>query len=188
MFGAVTWIGFMLTAVGWAMLLSAEPALVLFANFTGRNLASLTNLATIAQCTIITGLGIAIVGALRTGFSALKNFFDTILERTAPRIEIVPDKTAPVQAVASSAARVQTVASGETRAPVRQVEQRQVQAQKQPVTTRREPPVARPSKIIERGRLKDRGYVLFGDGSVEVETLLGLRRFASLGEAHKFIG
>ncbi len=56
------------------------------------------------------------------------------------------------------------------------------------VPLKREPQVGKPLKIVERGRLKNSAYVLFGDGSVEVETLLGLRRFASLGEAYEFIG
>ncbi len=44
------------------------------------------------------------------------------------------------------------------------------------------------TKVVERGRLKDRPYVLFGDGSIEVETLLGQRRFASFKDAREFIG
>ena len=36
---------------------------------------------------------------------------------------------------------------------------------------------ALPKKIVERGRLRDRAYTLFMDGSVEIETLLGLRQF-----------
>jgi len=57
------------------------------------------------------------------------------------------------------------------------------------------PPANRPGpaskprpKIVERGLLKDRAYVLFGDGSIEVQTMLGLRRFQSFKEAAKFIG
>jgi hypothetical protein len=42
--------------------------------------------------------------------------------------------------------------------------------------------------VLERGRLKDRAYVRFVDGSVEVETLLGLRHFPNLDEALEFIG
>ncbi|HYP57567.1 MAG TPA: hypothetical protein VEQ35_04705, partial [Beijerinckia sp.] len=45
----------------------------------------------------------------------------------------------------------------------------------------------RRGKIAERGWVKDRAYVLFVDGTVEVETLLGLRRFASLQDAQDFI-
>ena len=42
--------------------------------------------------------------------------------------------------------------------------------------------------IVTKGALAGRDYVLFRDGSVVVETLLGPRRFLSLGEAQEFIG
>jgi hypothetical protein len=42
-------------------------------------------------------------------------------------------------------------------------------------------------KIIERGWLKDRAYLLFVDGSVEIETMLGRRLFPSLQDAQEFI-
>jgi hypothetical protein len=51
-----------------------------------------------------------------------------------------------------------------------------------------EPVYVDPDTIVERGRIGDRAYVRFADDSVEVETLLGVRRFASLAEARDFIG
>lgn len=42
--------------------------------------------------------------------------------------------------------------------------------------------------VVTKGALGGRDYVLFRDGSVVVETLLGPRRFLSLNEAHEFIG
>jgi hypothetical protein len=158
-FGSLTWVGFMIVAFGWAVLFSAAPLVDILANLTGRSPGALSNLPVIAECTIITGFGLGIVGALKTGFGALQNFFDAILERTARSAAQLPSQE-PGAAVPA----------------------------KEPVAVRREPHAAKPTKIVERGRLKDRAYVLFGDGSVEVETLLGLRRFASVGEACDFIG
>jgi hypothetical protein len=135
-FDRLTWIGFMVVAFGWALLLSGAPTLQIFAAAIGHKLPF--DMPAIAQATILSGFGLAILGALQTGFSALKHFFDTVLERTAR----------PGEPVA-----------------------------KKPVT-----------KVVERGRLKDRPYVLFGDGSIEVETLLGQRRFASFKDAREFIG
>lgn len=135
-FDKLTWIGLMVVALGWAMLLSGAPTIEIFAKVLGRANGLPFNMAMIAQATILTGLGLAILGALQTGFSALKQFFDTVVERTSR--------------------------SGE--------------------------PPAMPGKIVERGRLKNRPYVLFGDGTIEVETLLGMRRFASFKDAHEFIG
>jgi hypothetical protein len=40
----------------------------------------------------------------------------------------------------------------------------------------------------QRGMLGDRPYVVESDGSVIVETLLGMRRFGSLREAEEFVG
>jgi hypothetical protein len=45
-----------------------------------------------------------------------------------------------------------------------------------------------PNEVVTRGALNGRDYVLFRDGSVMVETLLGPRRFASISEAQEFIG
>ncbi len=56
-----------------------------------------------------------------------------------------------------------------------------------PPTKAEAPQLAHQRKIIERGWVKDRAYVLFSDGSVEVETMLGRRRFPSLQEAQEFI-
>jgi hypothetical protein len=158
-FGTLTWVGFMIVAFGWAVLFSAGPLVDILVNLTGRSPGALANLPMIAECTIMTGFGLGIVGTLKTGFSALQNFFDEILERTARSAAQLPSKE-PGAAVPA----------------------------KEPVAVRREPHAGKPTKIVERGRLKDRAYVLFGDGSVEVETLLGLRRFASVGEAYDFIG
>ena len=41
--------------------------------------------------------------------------------------------------------------------------------------------------MASSGRIKDRNYVILPDGSVEVDTLLGTRVFASLDEARDFI-
>jgi hypothetical protein len=45
-----------------------------------------------------------------------------------------------------------------------------------------------PTEIVARGEVGGRDYVLFRDGSVVIETLLGPRRFLSLSEAQQFIG
>ncbi len=45
-----------------------------------------------------------------------------------------------------------------------------------------------PAAPAERGVIADRPYVLHGDGAVTIETLFGVRRFASMREAREFIG
>jgi hypothetical protein len=133
-FDRLTWVGFMITAFGWSLLLAAPQVSEHFATLTG------LNTPTIAECAILTGLGIAIVGALQTGFGTLKTFFEDLFERTGKM-------------------RLKSAGS------------------------------AQPQKkmVVERGRLKDRAYVLYLDGTVEVETMLGRRIFSSLRDAQEFI-
>src|SRR5690348_2984545 len=82
-FGRLTWIGFMIVALGWALLLSGASATEILARYLGRPIVLSANLSVITQDTILTGFGLAILGALHTGFGTLKHFFDTVLERTA---------------------------------------------------------------------------------------------------------
>ena len=91
-----------------------------------------------------TGLALAIIGVLRTGFSALDRFFVAALERA--------QKARSVEAQPAHAAA----------APQRH--------------------------ITESGWIGDRAYVSWSDGSIDVETLLGVRRFHSLLDAQRFIG
>lgn len=140
-FDRLTWVGFMIVALGWALLFSAPQLAEYLASITGRSMnASYINMPTIALCTILTGFGVAILGALQTGFGALNKFFESVLERTA-----------------KSGANARANRPEQSR------------------------------KIIERGWLKDRAYVLFMDGSVEIETMLGRRLFPSLQDAQEFI-
>lgn len=140
-FDRMTWIGLIIVALGWTLLLSTPQLADYWASVSGRPVSSTSSdMAGIAQSTILSGFGLAILGALQTGFGALKSFFDAALARTS-------------------------------HTPVKAVGQR--------------PPHAR--KIAERGWVKDRAYVLFNDGSVEVETMLGRRLFASLQDAREFI-
>lgn len=42
--------------------------------------------------------------------------------------------------------------------------------------------------VAEEGWIGNRAYVLFTNGTVQIETLLGVRNFASFAEAREFIG
>jgi hypothetical protein len=162
-FGKLTWVGLMVVTLGWTLLLSGISLADIIARLSGHAspAAMSINMALVAQCTILTGFGLAILGLLQTGFSTLNRFFDSVLERTAKkqdfdhspmRAEVAPRAVGPAQ------------------------------------TYKAAPAVKPRGKIVERGLLKDRAYIRFGDGSIEVETLLGRRSFASLREANEFIG
>lgn len=132
----LTWVGLAVVAFGWALLFSTTQFPEFAGNVSARSTGGASlNVAGIAQCGILSGFGIAMLGTLQTGFGALNKFFQAVLSRTAQP-------------------------SGKS------------DAQK----------LAHQRKIIERGWVKDRAYVLFNDGSVEVETMLGRRRFLSLQE------
>ncbi len=147
-FGKLTWTGLMVVAFGWAVLLSAPTLAMAIAQVSGR---APLDMAGIGQNLILSGFGLALLGALQSGFGTLDQFFKSILERTAKQTE-APKPT-----------------------PARQ---------QQPVKERAKPL----PKVVERGWLKDRAYVLFIDGSVEIDTLLGRRRFSSMQDAHEFVG
>ena len=144
-FDRLTWVGFIIIALGWALLVSAPQLVEFFASFTGHSPSpNYLSMPTIALCTVITGFGLAILGALQTGFGTLNKFFNSVLERTA-------------------------------KSDVNKRGDKSVGQQEQP------------RKIVERGWLRDRAYVLYIDGSVEIETLLGRRLFPSLQDAQEFI-
>lgn len=165
-FGRLTWVGFMVVALGWALLLSGASATEILARLVGHPIVLSGNLGAITQATILTGFGLAILGALHTGFGTLKHFFDTVLERTA---------NSPAKNAAKTTAK--TAAKPPIEAPASMPGPR-VEPQA----------MATPKSVLERGLFKDRPYTLFGDGSIEIETLLGLRRFTSLQDAYEFIG
>jgi hypothetical protein len=166
-FERLTWIGFMIVAAGWALLLSAPQLADGIAHLAGRSSESAAlNISAIAQCGIVSGFGVGIIGALQTGFGALNKFFEAVLARSQQsRTHAATPSLAPTQAAARAAVE-----------PLRQPAPRNVA---------RAPAQSR--KIQERGWVKDRAYLLFTDGSVEVETMLGRRKFPSLQEAQEFI-
>lgn len=50
------------------------------------------------------------------------------------------------------------------------------------------PPLPEPPKPVIGGRLAGREYLEYDDGSIEIDTLVGRRRFVSLGAAKEFVG
>jgi hypothetical protein len=137
--GRVGWIGAILVAVGWALLLLGSSVLRSIDSTKLDWLVKSTTLdaEVIGHDMILTGIGLAIIGSLQTGFSALTRFFDAVLKN------IIDSPTA----VAPSPAKPEP----------------------------------------KRTRITEFGVVVLDDGSIEVETILGTRRFASFAEAREFI-
>jgi hypothetical protein len=135
--GRVGWIGAILVGSGWTFLLLGLPVSRLI---NGSKLDWLVGWTTIdpeviGHDMILTGIGLAIIGTLQTGFSALTRFFDAILKN------IVDSQPAP----------------------------------------------APPKPEQKRTRITEFGVIMLDDGSIEVETILGTRRFASFAEAREFM-
>jgi prepilin-type processing-associated H-X9-DG protein len=147
-FGALTWLGLTIAAFGWVVPFLAAGGPAGEPSSIAGHILSADGMQSLAGDMILTGFGLAILGALQTGFGALDRFFQAILTRSEARAEAA------------------TAASDDSE----------------------EAPEIDPSEIVERGRMRDRSYVLFADGSVEVETLLGIRRFTTFDEAAAFVG
>ena len=151
--------GLILVVLGWLALV-ADLALA-DNQLQGGSLVAVLSLksdiASLAEMLVVTGLGLAILGGLREGFDALNRFFDAVLRRSAsPRPAPMPEP--------------QDVVAAEEIGPAR--------SWVEPAATDRVAP-APPAPA--------RNYRILPDGSVEVETLLGTRVFANIDEARDFI-
>lgn len=151
-FERLTWVGFMIVPAGWALLFSA-PHL----GGSADSARATIDFSAVAQSLIVCGLGIAVIGALQTGFGALNKFFETV------------------------ALRAQQGRGGGAPGPATGGAGRGAARQKSPA------PQGPTRRVLERGWVKDRAYVQFVDGSVEVDTMLGRRLFPSLKDAQEFI-
>ena len=146
--GRLTWIGLIVAVLGWALMIGeATMADVLVRGPRAPTLHG--DLVTVAQCLIGSGFGLAIVGALQSGFGTLNRFFEAVL-------------------LLRSNQRAGNVATG----PVAHSP-----AAHGPVV---------PGPVAPAARTR-RPYRLLADGSVEVETIVGTRRFATMNEAADFI-
>lgn len=154
-FERLTWVGFMIVAAGWALLFSAPHLGGGSADLAAAG--ATIDFSAVAQSLIVCGLGIAVIGALQTGFGALNKFFETV------------------------ALRAQQGRGGAASGPASGGPGRGVARQKAPA------PQGPTRRVLERGWVKDRAYVQFADGSVEVDTMLGRRLFPSLKDAQEFI-
>ncbi len=144
--GRVTWLGLTMAVIGWAMLLG-EVAMADFVNVQDPLVLPPTfhdDFMEIGKTLIFSGFGLALIGALQTGFGALNRFFEAVLVRSGQKTQ--------ASALSSPAE-----------------------------SFRRE-------NVVEATpRAVGRPYKTFADGSVEVETIVGSRRFRSMMEARDFI-
>ncbi len=156
--------GLALVILGWVVLLAdllLSDALLKAGSLVAV-LALKGDIATLAQTLVLTGLGLSLLGGLREGFGALSRFFDAVLQRsTTPRPGPMPEDVPD-----AGPERVVTVPQGAERMGGERLA---------------------PERAAGPAAARDRNYSILPDGSVEVDTLLGTRIFASMDEARDFI-
>ena len=121
-------------------------------------------LVTLFQCALFTGFVVVLTGALQAGFGALDRFFETILRRSA-----------------------------KSEAPAQQVRKPIAESKGGKVTAAPGAFAVKPSgqinpRAMDEGFLRGRTYVLYSDGSVDVDTLLGRKRFDTMEAAVAYLG
>ncbi len=98
-----TWFGLGLAILGWVVLIAVTvTGPLLFANGGATITAVMrADIFSIAEMAIASGLALAILGALRSGFGALHRFFDAVLQRAnnGPRPAPAPAPTPIVEPV-----------------------------------------------------------------------------------------
>jgi hypothetical protein len=150
-FPRLTWGGLLIVTLGWALLLSYTllAPLTVGAAPGGELRDPARFLLLLGENAIITGFGVALLGAL----AALEKGLS---------LPARPASGASPPRPAAAAAR----------------------PSQPPLTLQRQ----QSEEIVTKGAMAGRDYVLFRDGSVLVETLLGPRRFPTLSDAQQFIG
>src|SRR5580704_13913948 len=94
----LTPIGLLLAVLGWTLLLFGGQLSLLASNLMGHPvpLAIDPGRTDVAQSLILSGFGLAILGALRAGLETLRQFFEAVLQRSAAaRAQPAPMTPAP---------------------------------------------------------------------------------------------
>jgi hypothetical protein len=158
-FPRLTWAGLLIATFGWGLLLSYPLISSHGMNEVGEVRDPTRFILIFGENAVITGFALAVLGTLERAIVLLTRLAGT---GTNPVNVARP----AVRSTSSHGAMTQT----------QSLHQPQLMSQRTA------------HEVITRGALNGRDYVLFRDGSVLVETLLGPRRFPSIIEAQEFIG
>jgi hypothetical protein len=154
----------------------------------GRNIGRRISRGGVAAFSIFAGLGIMSAVIFITGYSALLSDTPAIWIHRLMALTVaqsiliggVAMKLLPFIERGHLSVRILTDARSERLALLDQTAQRQEPAAvAQPET---------PRKPVIGGKLAGREYLLHADGSLEIDTLVGRRRFVSLEAAREFVG
>jgi erythromycin esterase-like protein len=186
----LTWAGLLVATLGWALLLTYPLVAALAGGPDGNAVRDPARFLLIfGENAILTGFAIALLGVMEKVIDLLGRQAATVhpaktVAATAARTQLAQQQFAAQQFQASQfqAAPFQSQQQAANQLAASQLHAVQQLSPTQLMTSRQT------NEVVTRGALSGRDYVLFRDGSVVVETLLGPRRFLSLSEAQEFIG
>lgn len=101
----LTFLGLGIAALGWALLIGGllVSDATLRAGSLVAGMTARSDVVTVAQSAIVTGLALAIIGALRSGFGAFGRFFDAVLQRSStPKPQAVSETREPEVSIPSA--------------------------------------------------------------------------------------
>jgi hypothetical protein len=165
-FPRLTWAGLLIATLGWGLLLSYPLIGPSLSGGEARDPARF--ILIFGENAVITGLAIAVLGALERALRLLGRIAGNAGQLRPQAKPSAPAPSPPAFTVPSF--------QPSTHAPQAQSHSPMLMPQRSQ------------NDVVTRGALNGRDYVLFRDGSVVVETLLGPRRFQSVTEAQEFIG
>jgi hypothetical protein len=203
-FPRLTWAGLLVATLGWGFLLS-YPLLAPHTGATGGNDPARFILI-FGENAIITGFALAILGGLEKGLMLLMRLTGTAVPvMSKPRNNGMMQQQQPQmqqQGMQQPQMQQQGMPQGMQQPMQHHMPQVHLSQMQMPPLSQMQQAAAQsmaaggphlmsqraPNEVVTRGALNGRDYVLFRDGSVLVETLLGPRRFSSISEAQEFIG
>lgn len=182
-FPRLTWAGLLVATLGWGFLLS-YPLLAPHVGAPGTTDPARFILI-FGENAIITGFALAILGGLEKGLILLMRLTGASVPMPKPRNNGMMQQPQQHQQQPMQHHMPQVHLSQMQMPPMSQMQQAAAQhAMGGPQLMSQRST----NEVVTRGALNGRDYVLFRDGSVLVETLLGPRRFSSISEAQEFIG
>ena len=183
-FPRLTWAGLLVATLGWGLLLSYPLIASLGAPESNAIRDPARFILLFGENAVLTGFAVALLGAMEKMIN--------LLGRQAATVH--PNKTVAAAARTPQVAhhqlsghQLQSQQLAAQQYAAQQYASNQLQGHQQLSPTQLMTP-RQTNDVVTRGALSGRDYVLFRDGSVVVETLLGPRRFLSLAEAQEFIG
>ncbi|MFZ4807712.1 MAG: hypothetical protein ACOYLQ_10675 [Hyphomicrobiaceae bacterium] len=202
-------LGLVVLIGGWGLLVL--PAIMAGAGLTEVRVAA-TVLARLGESAIITGVALAVL-ALLVHMATLRVPLPASAGRpvaSAPAaVAGLEVAAAPMPLQAAAAARFETIVSAPPAAspaappaapapaPVMTAPALAPAAAPAPAAPASRPtasasvsalPLGGPMVVVARGQVDDRGFLILGDGTLIIETLLGQRRFRTIADAREFIG